>query len=147
MSEALDLQKLPDRVGSCDELLSGSPTPPYQSPMRPHFSAAASDCSSTSAALCKGWRQAWQAHLFRTTDGLHGSQLSNSTSGLRTSMTLKVFFAPSATVHVTTTSRGMNIMKGVIASGGFTNGSCKLCLIWKLTPDDDPNGTDYVDVY
>ena len=53
----------------------------------------------------------WKAHLFRKTDGRLVSQLLSSIFDLRTSMTLKVFCAPSAILHGTMMGRGANTTK------------------------------------
>jgi hypothetical protein len=50
-------------------------------------------------------------HLFRKIDGRLVWRLLSSTFDLRTSMTLKVFCAPSAILHGTMMSRGANTKK------------------------------------
>ena len=65
----------------------------------------------------------WQAHLFPKTEGRLVSQLLSSTFDLRTSMTLKAFFAPSAILRSTMMSRGANTMKEETESASFTSSS------------------------
>jgi len=63
-------------------------------------------------------------HLSERQDGRPVSQLWGGTFGLRTSMTLKVFSVPSATLHGTMTSRGEHY-KGRRESASFMSSLMK----------------------